>query len=108
MRELALLVMTARPIPVEVKAAVPILLVRLNIQYKISFTSLCETNLFQVREADSNEVLLPFDVQTGLCSEGSVNFANFASWDVRGRLSSHSTYLILTTRSIINLKVVHS
>lgn len=34
MRELALLVMTAHPIPVEVKAAVPILLVRLfNIKY---------------------------------------------------------------------------
>lgn len=54
-------------------------------------------NLFQAREVDTNEITIPFEVQPGLFSASNVNLANFASWNVRRKLSSHSTYLILTT-----------
>lgn len=67
--------MTARLIPAEVKTVVLIL------SYG-SFTSLCEMNLFQMREVYSNKITLQFDVQTGLFSAGNVNFEN-TSWDVR-------------------------
>lgn len=111
MWEMAMLVTTVGPISAEAMTTVPILQYIAEHIWYMSWSYMKYHSLHCVRCIHSSEKSwgnLPVLCYAGLFSASSVNFANFTSCDVRRRLSSHSTYLILMTRSTANLKVVHS